>query len=600
MNLYAKYLKNKVRVTFNVGPNAQPIEVKEYEPGSQLGTIPVTANKGYEFKGWYTTQTFDEGTLVNETYQIDNNVTLYAKIEVKKLIEGNIQFGSYGDGKLYSNGKRDASQTGTITPEHGTRVLKYGSKKPLNFYISNFLIYPEELIVEIRGLQLESFSLTLDKFNIDFKRIDLNAKLHDFDMIYTYEIIDKSLISEIYNYIQANASYKYNIYNDKDLIFDETDLYFITTDFVLDNDGMPRSNYGLLDKEDYPDSNSSIYPETLADTNASFKYLYTYYTSDTTGYDNYFNIGVNKNNKLKEGLLKIDLGYDINYFENPIVLDFEKSSYNENVFSSSIGVYKEYRSPDGSSWHMVFSQFVEGDFIPLRIKFMEKGKVTVTFNAGVNASLIETSKEYDVCSYLGNINITVNEGYEFKGWYTTPTFDESSLVNSETLVETNMNLYAYVTNEKINNPKSPQECDHFFSNMKDFENRINQICAQHNNDLSEVTLGFADCITGLDNSERVFPRSLIKAPKMIFGRNITMLRRCFYNCIWLRTIPSTIFDKCTHVINFERCFCNCSLVTSDIPDAWNKKKFPNATMYWLYASSCEKASNYADIPDAWK
>lgn len=244
-----------------------------------------------------------------------------------------------------------------------------------------------------------------------------------------------------------------------------------------------------------------------------------------------------------------------------------------------------------------------------------------------------------------------------------------------------MELYAKYL-KKDSGPQTPQECDYFFTSKEDFGSRIEQICTEHNNDLSEVTLGFDDNITDLSGTKNIglFPYTLIKVPKMIFARKVTNFSNCFcscnslteiqtglfdkctqvidfygcfrncsnlttipaglfnnctqvtnfsecfQNCYSLTTIPTgffdnctqvtnfdgcfnwctsiiipeTLFDNCTKVTDFSNCFNNCKYITSAIPDAWNKDKFPNVTSYRLYAYRCTQASNYADIPNDWK
>ena len=68
-----------VIVTFN---NEGYITTKEYESGSEYGELPTLTKEGYTFLGWYTEEI--EGKNVLSTDKVTDNITLYARWEVKQ------------------------------------------------------------------------------------------------------------------------------------------------------------------------------------------------------------------------------------------------------------------------------------------------------------------------------------------------------------------------------------------------------------------------------------------------------------------------------------------------------------------------------------
>jgi len=68
-----------VVVTFN---NEGHITTKEYESGSEYGELPTLTKEGYVFDGWYTEEI--EGKKVLSTDKVTNNITLYARWELKQ------------------------------------------------------------------------------------------------------------------------------------------------------------------------------------------------------------------------------------------------------------------------------------------------------------------------------------------------------------------------------------------------------------------------------------------------------------------------------------------------------------------------------------
>lgn len=71
---------------------------------------------------------------------------------------------------------------------------------------------------------------------------------------------------------------------------------------------------------------------------------------------------------------------------------------------------------------------------------------------------------------------------------------------------------------------------------------------------------------------------------------------CFNYCTALINIPSELFDNCNAVIVFNSTFFNC-VVAQAVPVLWTRT---NVTYHSQCFTYCSLASNYADIPSAWK
>lgn len=196
----------------------------------------------------------------------------------------------------------------------------------------------------------------------------------------------------------------------------------------------------------------------------------------------------------------------------------------------------------------------------------------------------------------------------------------------------------------------PTECDYYFTSRQDFDNRIEGILIENNQDLSTKTLGFSDNVE--DMSEMfINTQEIIGLPKMIVGKNITGLNAfCGYNT-WIKNVPETllygcpklgylssafektnietipaklfinnpeltdvsycfydtyltntdgnIFDNNPNLYNVANCFRNdYNVNTGSLPDVWNKDKFPYIESYVAdgYAIGNEKCTNYDDCP----
>lgn len=175
--------------------------------------------------------------------------------------------------------------------------------------------------------------------------------------------------------------------------------------------------------------------------------------------------------------------------------------------------------------------------------------------------------------------------------------------------------------------------DYYFETRDDFTNRIEQIIAENNGELITKTFGFGDSVIDLyvgfcfsfdypDGKKPV----IHSTPKAIYSNNIENLTYCFYrsqikkispelfyNCKNIKKlyytfsyskiieqIPNELFIQNNKIEDVTSCFCGCINITSKLPDVWNKEKFPNITTHYSYASYCEKAANFNEIPEGYK
>lgn len=83
----------------------------------------------------------------------------------------------------------------------------------------------------------------------------------------------------------------------------------------------------------------------------------------------------------------------------------------------------------------------------------------------------------------------------------------------------------------------------------------------------------------------------------INNKNAIDFSYCFENCALLESVSIDLFDNNKNVTNFSFTFSDCVNIQSDLPDVWNKDKFPNVTDGFNYAYNCKKATNYANVPE---
>lgn len=105
-------------------------------------------------------------------------------------------------------------------------------------------------------------------------------------------------------------------------------------------------------------------------------------------------------------------------------------------------------------------------------------------------------------------------------------------------------------------------------------------------------------IVGITSAENLFRgfSNLKRIGKDLFtdSPNITSFDSCFYMC-GLVEIPEGLFNSQIGEKNFQRCFFNCTKITSNVPALW--EKYDNGAVCFY---GCVNAANYNDIPDNWK
>ena len=62
-------------------------------------------------------------------------------------------------------------------------------------------------------------------------------------------------------------------------------------------------------------------------------------------------------------------------------------------------------------------------------------------------------------------------------------------------------------------------------------------------------------------------------------------------------IPGGLFDPCPNVETFYSCFSNSKGVRGNVPELWESHPDANGSVCFM---GCTRATNYADIPAAWK
>ena len=136
----------------------------------------------------------------------------------------------------------------------------------------------------------------------------------------------------------------------------------------------------------------------------------------------------------------------------------------------------------------------------------------------------------------------------------------------------------------------PEDCDYYFTSRQDFKDRINQICIDNNQDLSQKTFGFADNVTFSDvdisNVQNIkqyyqenvdyikFPNTIVATPKTIYSKGMTSTYMLFgdinNNQSNLKKISDTLFLQCPNLTKLHYTFCNCNNIVN-IPSNLFKK-----------------------------
>ena len=669
VTLYAKVELKQYTVTFNVGSNAQPIKQKIYNHGTQLGNIEVVPNNGYEFKGWYTESSFTN--KIEDTQQIISNMTLYAKVELKQYaVTFNIENAQQIKQKTYAHGNKLGEIT--VNPNEGYEFKGWYTEAEFINKIDQTHTITNNLVLYGK-VEIKQYTVT---FNIsNAKPIEQKTYNHGVELgeiIVTpnngYEFKGWYTEAEFTSKVENTYQVKSNV-----TLYAKVELKQYTVTFNIEN-----GQY--IEPKTYNHGTQLGNIEVVTNAGYEFKGWYT-----EAGFTNKI-----ENTYSVESSLTLYAKIEIKQYTVTFNIENAQSiapkTYNHGTQLGDIKVipnegyeFKGWYNDSSFNTRVENTQQITNNLV-LYGK-VELKQYTVTFNIE-NARPIEP-KIYNHGQKLGEIPVVPNAGYIYKGIYTTATFSKNTLIDSSYIITSNITLYVKIIVDKATTVKTPQECDYFFTSKEDFKSRIGQICTNNNNDLSEVTLGFDDSVTELKGtkSQGLFPTTLIKAPTMIFGRNVRSFECCFHGCSSLTTIPTGLFDKCTQVTDFCDCFCNCydlvsiptglfnkctkvtnfsgcfnkcssletiptglfdnctqvtdfsycfcfcynlltipynlfdkctqvtnfmccfmycESVTSAIPDAWNKEKFPNVTYDSGYASDCTQASNYAEIPIDWK
>lgn len=93
----------------------------------------------------------------------------------------------------------------------------------------------------------------------------------------------------------------------------------------------------------------------------------------------------------------------------------------------------------------------------------------------------------------------------------------------------------------------------------------------------------------------------VSLPETIFSSGISgiNLYRMFYNASTLVAIESDFLSEVGSPANISQMFYNASMVTSNLPEFWEREEFVAATHSGCFYG-CTKAANYADVPTGWK
>lgn len=221
--------------------------------------------------------------------------------------------------------------------------------------------------------------------------------------------------------------------------------------------------------------------------------------------------------------------------------------------------------------------------------------------------------------------------------------EELKLSGSISLGQTEVRNLADVNNGRIslNDLKGKSDgpwfkdiVDYYFESLEDFNARCRQIIIDENQgELITKTFGFGDSVTSLV-SAFAFNDIMKSTPKAIYANNITNLYQCFlgqniYNGKdqGVSRISDELFKYCPNVENIgylfygtpidripenifepfakkikraEYCFYSCNEFVGNVPDIWNKQKYPNVSQHEYYAGNCKQAANYNEIPEGWK
>lgn len=120
--------------------------------------------------------------------------------------------------------------------------------------------------------------------------------------------------------------------------------------------------------------------------------------------------------------------------------------------------------------------------------------------------------------------------------------------------------------------------------------------------IQSLPAGLFDKLTEVTNAYWTFGGcvSLRSIPAGLFSRctKITSFEGTFRRCA-LTSIPAGLFDNCPDVINFRGTFGGCTAITGAVPTLWEDYTITPDNS-WECFFECTNASNYDEIPPAWK
>lgn len=141
-------------------------------------------------------------------------------------------------------------------------------------------------------------------------------------------------------------------------------------------------------------------------------------------------------------------------------------------------------------------------------------------------------------------------------------------------------------------------------------------CFNHCSSLTAIPEGLFDHGPNVTDFSACFSgcTGLRAIPEGLFDHcpNVTDFSDCFNSCSSLTAIPAGLFANCTAVTDFSRCFYLLRSLTGETPHTmvdgkkiklWERSLengFAKVTNYQKCFYSCDKLSDYAEIPDDWK
>lgn len=193
------------------------------------------------------------------------------------------------------------------------------------------------------------------------------------------------------------------------------------------------------------------------------------------------------------------------------------------------------------------------------------------------------------------------------------------------ITQMTMPLPATITSFSFYRAKSLRKiCDYFFSALKDTDIKsgftfsgtgLKEVPSFIFSGLEDINIigCFSDC-KDLDfiSSSAFFGGSYLSGgglfsgceslkliPSTLFAQgfeNVVYFDYCFKNASGLTEIPINLFYNCDLAKSFNETFCDCSNVTTAVPELWTIQDAVGEGCYF----NCIQAENYWDIPTTWR